>query len=124
MKPYPLLVEFVANTRIVREPPIVPKLPILQNGPPGTFVVFASGRKVSLPSDQIVFSDDTGTGARVGFGGMSFEGIEHGVLVFLRVREIWPPDQLSPERGHRMTLEPNLVATVYVDGNEVWPLHS
>lgn len=120
----PVLVEFIADTQLYREPAVVPKLPIVGNGPPGTFVIFGDGRKVSLPTDQIVFADDVGIGARVGFGGMSFAGIEDGYLVFHRVRELSPEAQLSPERSRRMTLAPHMVATVYVDGREVWPLCS
>jgi len=120
----PLLIEFVPETQVYREPDFVPKLPIVQNGPPGTFVVFADRRKVPLPTDQIVFAEDTGGRARVGFGGMSFGGVERGQLVFHRVREIWPEDRLSPERGRRMTLEPHMVSVVFVDGREVWPLGS
>ena len=118
----PLLVEFIADTQVYREAEVIPKLPIVGNGPPGTFVLFGDGRKVSLPTDQIVFSEDLGLGARVGFGGMSFAGLEDGYLVFHRVRDL----QLdpSPERSRRMTLAPHMVATVYVDGREVWPLCS
>jgi len=120
----PLLIEFVVNTQIYREPQVVPKLPIVQNGPPGTFIVFADGRRVSIPTDQIVFADDTNATARVGFGGMRFDGIEDGYLVFLRVRDLQPPETLPPERGRRMTLKPEMVSAIYVDGGEVWPLHS
>ena len=48
---YPLLIEFVSGTRITREPEVVSKLPILQNGPPGTSVVFGDGTEVPLPTD-------------------------------------------------------------------------
>ena len=120
----PLLIEFVPETRVYREPDFVPKLPIVQNGPPGTFVVFADRTRVPLPTDQIVFAEDTEGRARVGFGGMSFGGVERGQLVFHRVRELWPEEQLSPERGRRMTLAPNMVSLVYVDGREVWRLGS
>ena len=122
MSELPLLIEFIAKTQLDREPEVVPKLPIVQNGPPGTFIVFSDGRKVPLPTDQIVFDDDTTGGARVGFGGMSFEGIEDGYLVFHRVRDLHPEEELSPERGRRMTLEPQLVSAIYVDGRKVWPL--
>ncbi|MBA3540827.1 MAG: hypothetical protein H0T79_14540 [Deltaproteobacteria bacterium] len=122
MTDVPLLIEFVVDTTIYREPDFVPRLPILQNGPPGTFIVFADGRRVSLPTDQIVFSDDTGARARVGFGGMRYVGIEDGFLVFLRVRDLQPPETLPPGRGRRMTLKPEMVSTIYVDGGEVWPL--
>ena len=106
----PLLIEFVGNTRIFREPDFVTGLPIVDNGPPGTFVVFDNGRRVSIPTDQIVFSDDAGPCARIGLGGMSFAGEEGEYLVFLR------------QHGRRMTLEPDMVTAIYVDGGEVWPL--
>ncbi len=117
----PLLIEFVSGTNIYREPETVPHLPVVQNGPPGTFVIFADG-KVSLPTDQIVFADETGGRARVGFGGMSFEGIEDGRLVFFRVRDLQPEELLSPQRGRKMTLEPHMVSAILVDGRKVWPL--
>ena len=122
MNVYPLLIEFVSGTRITREPEVVSKLPILQNGPPGTSVVFRDGAEVPLPTDQIVFAEDGRGAAHVGFGGMSFAGIEGGELVFLRVRDLQPEALLSPERGRRMTLEPRMVASIAVDGRVVWPL--
>jgi hypothetical protein len=76
---------------------------------------------VSLPTDQIVFADDAGGHARVGFGGMQFVGSEEGHLVFVRIRELLPEDQLSPARSHTMLLDSQLVATVSVDGRSVWP---
>ena len=121
MNAYPLLIEFVSGTRITREPEVVSKLPILHNGPPGTSVVFRDGAEVPLPTDQIVFAEDTGGAAQVGFGGMSFEGLDGGELVFLRVRDLQPEALLSPERGRRMTLDPRLVASIAVDGRVVWP---
>jgi hypothetical protein len=116
-----LLIEFVAGTRLHREPAVTPRLPIVQNGPPGTFVVFPRGNKVPLPTDQIVFADDSGGFARVGFGGMSFEGLDEGLLVFFRVRDLEPPERLSPERGKKMTLRPDSVAAIEVKGKKVWP---
>lgn len=121
MSAFPLLIEFVAPTRLERDPELVPKLPIIQNGPPGTRVVFADGSKVPLPTDQIVFSDDATGNARVGFGGMSFEGLEDGYLVCYRVRELQPEALLSPERGRKMTLKPEMVFAIYVDDRKVWP---
>ena len=118
----PVIVEFVAGTRLYVEPPHKPGLPILGNGPPGTFVRFAGGGQVPLPTDQIVLADDSAGAARVGFGGMRFDGIEGGQLVFRRVRDLWPEAQLSPERGRRMTLEFDMVAAVLVEGRVVWPL--
>jgi hypothetical protein len=53
---------------------------------------------------------------------MSFEGIEDGSLVFYRVRDLRPEEELSPQRGRRMTLDPEIVSAVYVDGRKVWGL--
>ena len=121
MSEFPLLIEFIAKTQIYRDLEVVPKLPIVQNGPPGIFVGFSDGRKVPLPTDQILFDDDTAGGARVGFGGMSFEGLEDGYLVFYRVRDLRPEEELSPQRGRRMTLEPQMVSAIYLDGRKAWP---
>ena len=95
-------------------------LPIIGNGPPGTFVHLSAGLRVSLPTDQIVFAHDTGGHARVGFGGMAFVGPEEGQLVFVRVRELLPEDQLSPDRSHMMRLDSRWVDTVSADGRQVW----
>jgi len=120
MRDVPLLIEFIAETKVHRDREVVPKLPIVQNGPPGTSVMFSDGRQVPLPTDQIVFDDDAAGRARVGFGGMSFEGIEDGSLVFYRVRDLRPEEELSPQRGRRMTLDPRMVFAIYVDGRKVW----
>ena len=96
-------------------------LRIVGNGPPGTFVLFPDGLRVSLPTDQIVFAADAGGFARVGFGGMQFVGSEERDLVFVRIRELLPEDQLSPARSHTMRLDSQRVATVSVDGHPVWP---
>jgi len=122
--PVPLLIEFVAGSRFEREPEHAPRptaLSIVGNGPPGSFVRFADGRRVPLPTDQIVSGDHAGGAARVGFGGMQFVGVEDGLLVFHRVRGLLPESQLSPERGRRMTLVPDMVAAIVVDGRFVWP---
>src|SRR5438093_884019 len=94
--PAPVFVEFVPGTTLYREPLHQPGLPIVGNGPPGTFVCFVGGRRVPLPTDQIVLADDSTGAARVGFGGMRFDGVEGGQLVFRRVRDLWPEQQLSP----------------------------
>ena len=117
----PLLIDFAAPTSLLREQNRISTLPIVGNGPPGTFVLFPSGLKVSLPTDQIVFADDTGGHARVGFGGMRFVGSEEGRLVFVRIRELFPEEQLSPARSHKMLLDAQWVATISVHGRPVWP---
>ena len=117
----PLLIQFVPRTSLYREQDLVSKLPIVRNGPPGTFVVFPDGLRVSLPTDQIVLAEETAAGVRVGFGGMRFAGAPDGRLIFHRVRELHPEEQLSPARSHTMILEPSWVSAVRVDGLTVWP---
>jgi hypothetical protein len=121
LKAVPLLVEFTAPSSLLIERNLMSALPIVGNGPPGTFVVFPGQLTVSLPTDQIVFADDDGGRARVGFGGMQFVGLKEGHLVFLRVRELFPEDQLSPARSHTMRLDPQGVATIAVEGRHAWP---
>jgi hypothetical protein len=113
-------VEFVPGSHVDREPAFVPGLPIVQNGPPGTFVTFADGRRVPLPTDQITSVDHQNGSARVCFGGMRFDGVEDGQLTFRRVRDLAAPHQLSPERGRRMTLDPKMVAAVFMEGRLAW----
>jgi len=116
----PLLIDFTSQSSIVRERNRVSPLRIVGNGPPGTFVHFPNGLRVSLPTDQIVFADDSAGHARVGFGGMQYVGPEAGHLVFVRIRELLPEDQLSPDRSHTMRLDANWVAVVAEYGRPVW----
>jgi hypothetical protein len=114
------LIEFAPHTTIRLEQNRVSPLPIVGNGPPGTFVVFPDGLHVSLPTDQIVFTDAERGCARVGFGGMRFAGVEDGALIFHRVRELYPEDQLSPARSHTMILETRMVSAIWSEGRLVW----
>lgn len=116
----PLLIVFVAGTQLCREQDLRQDLPILRNGPPGTFVHVSDGLRVSLPTDQIVYQEDNDTGARVGFGGMRFVREEQGQLIFHRVREMHPEEHLSPDRSHTMVLDARWARSVLVDGLEAW----
>lgn len=124
MEPVPLLIDFTALTSLLREENRISTLPIVGNGPPGTFVLFPNGLRVSLPTDQIVFAEDAGGHARVGFGGMRFVGLDEGRLVFVRIRELFTEDQLSPARSHTMRLDLQWVAKISIDGQPVWPAES
>jgi hypothetical protein len=119
-----LLIEFARETRLHLEQDRPSHFRIHRNGPPGTFVVFPDGLRVSLPTDQVVLTEDSAAGARVGFGGMSFGGIEGGRLIFHRVRDLLPEEQLSPARSWTMTLEPQWVSSIHVEGRRVWPVVS
>jgi hypothetical protein len=118
----PTVVEFVHGTTIEREKEASSALPIVGNGPPGTFVRFADGKRVPLPTDQIVEAVERGGFATISFGGMRFTGVEGTRLTFVRERDVWPEEQLSPERRGRMTLERAMVTCVRVGSRQVWPL--
>ena len=124
MDPIPLIIDFAGPTSILRERDRASDLPIVGNGPPGTFVRFGNHLRVSLPTDQIVLADDASGHARVGFGGMQFTGLTDGQLVFTRVRELRPEDQLSPARSHVMRLDPAWVRAVWVNGQQAWPVRT
>lgn len=110
------------GTRVERAAQVVPHLPIVENGPPGTTVIFAGGRRVPLPTDQIVSVEPArDAGVRVGFGGMAFEGLVGDELVFRLVGYPEPRAQVYPRGGARMTLEPYMVESVTVDGRVIWP---
>jgi hypothetical protein len=117
----PLVIEFADGTRIGRDQTAPKGLPIVGNGPPGTHIVFADGGRVNVPTDQIVLADEEQGRARVGFGGMSFEGFEGDDLIFFRVLDLQPEHLLSPERGRKMTLRPSMVGRVLVRGRQVYP---
>lgn len=118
----PLLIDFAAPSSLMLERDRPSQLPIAGNGPPGTFVLFPHGLRVSLPTDQVVVAEDVNGHVRVGFGGMQFVGLQEGSLVFVRVRELFPEDQLSPARSHTMRLDPQWVTAVSVDGQPTWPV--
>jgi hypothetical protein len=122
MDDIPLLIDFVSPSSIIREPNRISDLRIIGNGPPGTFVLFPDRLRVSLPTDQIVLADDASGHACIGFGGMQFAGLEGRQLVFVRIRELFPEDQLSPARSHTMLLDTQRVAGVSVMGRPAWPL--
>jgi hypothetical protein len=115
-----LRIDFVAATRLHREADRPSQFPIHRNGPPGTFVLFAHGLRVSLPTDQIVAADDSRGHVSVSFGGMAFTGVVDGQLTFRREREMRPEEELSPDRSHVMFLDPGWVAEVWEEELLVW----
>jgi hypothetical protein len=117
----PLFIVFVAPSTLLRETDRRSDLHIVGNGPPGTFVRFPHGVRVSLPTDQIVAASDENGFVRVAFGGMRFVGADAGTLTFVREREVLPADQLSPDRSHVMYLDASWVATVERGGVTLWP---
>ena len=113
-------IEFAWGTALEQERDRQSDLPIVRNGPPGTFVILGKTR-ISLPTDQIVRADASKAHASVSFGGMAFHGAANGRLIFTRVRELHPEHELSPDRSHTMLLDPEWVAAVAVNEKRVWP---
>src|SRR4051794_25811209 len=108
----PVIVEFVPGTTLLREQDRRSPLPVVGNGPPGTFVCFPEGLRVSLPTDQIVDANDAAGSVRATFYGMQFSGVNRGQLRFDRVRELRAETELSPARSHMMLLDVAWVARV------------
>lgn len=121
MKPPMSQIEFSPGSRIQRDTPVPTSLPILRPAPPATWIVFADGRGLGVPTDQILDSGDAAGAAHVAFGGMRFDGLEDGALVFRRVDEVWPEHALAPERGRVLRVRPEDIARVVVGGRQVWP---
>ena len=120
MSDLPVTVEFVRPSSLLRQRDRASALPILGNGPPGTFVIFPDGLHVSLPTDQIIDADDGDGHVCVTFGGMAFRHADAGQLVFDRVRELRPETELSPARSHRMILDQRWVAVVRSPRGRLW----
>jgi hypothetical protein len=116
-----LVITFTTPSTLFRERHRSSDLPIVGNGPPGTFVVFPQGLRVSLPTDQIVSADDDAGGVRVAFGGMRYVGVEGERLTFVRERDVLPEEQLSPMRSRVMHLDKAWVESAVADGQQVWP---
>lgn len=107
----PLVITFAPGSRLLLETDRPSHFPIHRNGPPGTFVILGD-LKISLPTDQIVFSEQGEGRVRVGFGGFHYDGIVDGQHTFTRVRELRPEAELSPDRSFTMRLRTEWVAGI------------
>jgi hypothetical protein len=112
----PLVVEFARGSRVeaIEAPPS-------DTLPKDTLVRFTDGRDLPIPADQIVHEDQGADSVRVGFGGMSFEGLVDGQLAFWRVKDLAPEELLRADRDIRFLIDPTLVSEVVVRGIRVWP---
>ena len=119
-----LVIDFAPGTKLYREADRLSQLPIVRNGPPGTFVLFPDGLRVSLPTDQIVSADDNEGYATVSFAGIQLAEVSASRLTFRRVRELRPEEELSPERSHTMHLELTWVTLVRDGLQQLWPPQS
>ena len=112
----PLVIEFAPGSRIHREESD------RAGERPSAVIRFGNGHEVPMPSDQVVLGEDHEGSARVGLGGMSFEGLEGGDrFVFWRVRDIYSRPEETPETSDKMTLDPSLVSRIWLQGEQVYP---
>jgi hypothetical protein len=111
----PLVVEFAPGSHI--QPTENSDTPL----PRDALIRFSDGREIPVPADQIVSEDEERGAARVGFGGLSFEGMVDGRLAFWRVYDLAPDEMLAPDRDIRFLIDPDLVSSVEVRGVKVWP---
>ena len=107
----PVVIEFVSGSRIHQADTITAN----------TLILLSSGQEIPIPSDQIVLGEDHHGAARVGLGGMSFEGVENDHLIFWRVCDLLPEEALPPSREIKVALHRDHVSSVSVQGTRVWP---
>lgn len=116
-KQIPVLIDFAPGSEFEA----CETLPSESEALPKTAIRLASGETVELPTEQIILKDESAGTARVGLGGMSFEGMERDQLVFWRVRDLLPEEKLSSSFDYKLLLDPAKVARVTIQGTQVWP---
>jgi len=116
----PLVVEFAPGSRMeaIGDPAPESETALL---PRDAMILFADGQKIPVPADQIVLEEQNQGAARVGFGGVSFEGMVDGQLAFWRVKDLAPEEMLSADRDIRFLISPEHVAAIHAHGIRVWP---
>ena len=117
----PLVVEFAPGSRVEAHELEVPTEAEKPQYPRDALIRFADGRQIPVPADQIVLEEQERGAARVGFGGVSFEGLVDGQLAFWRVKDIAPEDMVAADRDIRFLVPTDLVSSIAVQGIKVWP---
>ena len=117
----PLVVEFAPGSRVEAHEMETAEEAERPQIPRDALIRFADGREIPVPADQIVLEEQEKGAARVGFGGVSFEGMVDGQLAFWRVKDIAPEDTLAADRDIRFLVPPELVSSIAVHGVTVWP---
>jgi hypothetical protein len=117
----PLVVEFAPGSRVQAHPDEADLESEVHLMPRDAMIRFPDGSEVPVPADQIVLEEHQEGAARVGFGGVSFEGIVDGKLAFWRVKDLAPEETLSADRDIRFLIAPELVSSIVVHGVPVWP---
>ncbi len=112
----PVFVEFENGSRVEQN-----FLDAEVEGLPDTQVVLADGRRVSLPTEQVVFEDSSNGMAQIGIGGMSFEGVSSDGLVLYRVKDLVAPEFCSPQFSGKLVIDTESVKRFVVNGHQVWP---
>ncbi|HLD99257.1 MAG TPA: hypothetical protein VJB59_03295 [Bdellovibrionota bacterium] len=111
----PVTIEFIKGSRIHPASSAAPADEVT------TWIEFSDGHRISIPTDQIILGEETNGAARIGLGGMSFEGLENERLVFWRVKDLLPDELLPAQRELKVTLDKGMVSRVLLHGTKVWP---
>lgn len=120
----PIVIEFIPGLEIQKVPQARAAFRGVSRLAAHTDVASPDGcSRVQIPSDQIVFDDRAKSGAlRIGLGGMSFEGLESEKLVFWRVRDVLPSEQIGSGSADKVLISTSLVSRLSVQGAQVWPV--
>jgi hypothetical protein len=109
----PVLIEFVPGSRF---------LPKQEGETRGvSTVLLADGRCVEVPEDQVIFADEKSGQARLGLGGMSYEGIRDDRFELWRVRDLWPEDRIAVSSEQRILVAREMVSRILLEGAQVYP---
>ncbi len=114
---FPVFVEFESGSRIEQN-----YLTAADDELPETAIVLHSGERLIVPTEQVIFEDSTRGSAKIGIGGMSFEGVStQDEFVFCRVKDLLPEQWCSPQFDGLMKLPKRVVSRVVMNGAQVWP---
>jgi hypothetical protein len=120
MADVPLLIEFAPHTSLYRERELVSQLLIIRNGPAATFVVFSTPPESVSAHRSDHFRRRYRRLRSSGVWRDAVRRIGRGTPGVCTDSRTVPEDQLSPDRSHKMLLDPQWVATIAVDGRRVW----
>src|SRR4051812_43016487 len=106
----PLVVEFAPGSRVEAYEMEGTSDAEMPSFPRDALIRFTDGRQIPVPADQIVLEEVEKGSARVGFGGVSFEGMVDGQLAFWRVKDLAPEQSLAADRDIRFLIAPEFVS--------------
>lgn len=127
----PLVIEFIRGSKVQEDAATAPEDEAMALRRPwlskkrSMRVILPDGRKVSLPVPQLLRSGDEEGCAKIAMDGMSFEGMKNDQFVFWRVQDLNEEEETpaygDSEAGDRLSIDPQSVSRILVQGRQVWP---